>query len=478
MPLNKNKLWLFIIVIAGAALRLLCAYSSYGFMGFDEYQTAIRPAGMKLFLDPSYIFTDVARSPILYYVDYYLFLLANKLFGISSPVWLLRSAMMIVGLFSTLTVYLAYRISMIINRDDKNALLVATLFAFYFAMPFIGTRLMSESLSSFFVILAVYFSTRSWRLDDKGGNIFLAGLFFGVSAMFRFQTGSLFIGMFLFLCIYDLRHRAKWLFLGGLLALILQVILDYVTFGGFLTSIFGYAKLQMEVLATHSRQPWYNFLLLLLGLTLPIATITTLPAFLRSCKRQLWLCVPLAFFVVFHCFSPHKEERFMFPIIPLFILMMGLGMKKATGFWSRFSNYWFWSVNTMLLLLVIFSPTLSNVTEPMDYVRRSGFQVFASDSPLVPDFFVAYAGKTEVIDRYKWKTYLCAIDKNKKTYVHTVFQQDETRLETSAKECGVKLRYIDNFKSGLADRIVAKLNPKFNRRRVNGYLYEVDRTGS
>jgi 4-amino-4-deoxy-L-arabinose transferase-like glycosyltransferase len=447
-------------------------------MGFDEYQTGIRPAGMKLLLDPAYVFTDAARSPILYYLDYYLFLLASKTFGITSPVWLLRFAMMVVGLFSSLMIYMAYRISLLVNRDDNNALTVASLFAFYFAMPFIGTRLMSEALSSFFVIAAVYFATRSWRMDDKGSNIFLSGLLFGVAAMFRFQAGLLFMGMLLFLSIYDLRHRAKWLLFGGVLALILQIILDYATFGGFLTSIFGYVKFQMQVLATHSSQPWYNFILLLFGLTLPIATITTLPAFLRSCARHLWLCVPLAFFVIFHCFSPHKEERFMFPIIPLFILMMGLGMKKARGFWSKFSAYWFWSVNGILLFLVIFSPTLSNVTEPMDYVRRSGFEVFASDSPLVPDFFVAYFGKTDVVDRYKWKSYLCALDKNKKTYIHTVFQQDETKLEASAQECGIKLIYIDNFRSGLADRIVAKLNPTFNRRRVNGYLYVVDRTGS
>jgi len=442
-------------------------------MGFDEYQTAIRPAGMKLLLDHAYVFTDVARSPILYYLDYYLFLLGNKIFGINSPVWLLRSAMMIVGLLSSLMIYLAYRISLLVNRDDKNALTVAALFAFYFAMPFIGTRLMSESLSSFFVIVAVYFATRSWRLEDRGGNILLSGLLFGVAAMFRFQAGLLFIGMLFFLAIYD-RRRTKWFFLGGAVALLFQIILDYATFGGFLTSIFGYARLQMQELATHSRQPWYNFLLLLLGLTLPIATITTLPAFLRSCRRYLWLSVPLTFFVIFHCSSPHKEERFIFPIIPLFVLMMGLGMRKTTGFWPRFSTYWFWSANGILLCLVIFSPTLSNVTEPMDYARRSGFEVFASDSPLVPDFFVAYRGKTEVVDRYKWKPYLCSLDKNKKTYIHTVFQQDETKLEASAKECGVKLTYIDNFKSGLADRIVAKLNPTFNRRRVNGYLYAVE----
>ena len=50
-------------------------------------------------------------------------------------------------------------------------------------------------------------------------------------------------------------------------------------------------------------------------------------------------------------------------------------------------------------------------------------------------------------------------------------------MEAAALACGVKLTFISNFKSGLADYIFAKLNPKFNERRVNGYLYVVDLSG-
>jgi hypothetical protein len=475
--LSRNKLWLILIIAVGVVLRLLCAYFSYGFMGFDEYQTGILPAGIKLLSNSAYVFTDVARSPLLYYLDYYLFKLGRDTFGIDSPIWLLRFAMMVVGLLSSITIYWAYKIAFLVNGDEKNALTVASLFAFYFALPFIGTRLMSESLSSFFVIAAVYYATKSWRLDDKGLNIFLSGLLFGIAAMLRFHAGLLFIGMASFLLFYDFKHRLKWFVLGGAVAFLLQTALDYATFGSFLTSVFGYFKFQMQVIATHSRQPWYNFLLLLFGLTLPVATIITLPAFYKSCVRYLWLSIPLAFFVVLHSFSPHKEERFMFPVIPLFILMIGLGLKEAKRGWAKFSWYWFWSANGLLLCLTIFSPTLLNVIAPMDYVRRSGFEVFASDSPLVPDFFTAYKGKVDPVDRYKWKPYLCSLDKNKKTYLLTIFQEEETKMKQYSDECGVKLKYIDNFKSGLADYIVAKLNPTFNRRRVNGYLYEVDRTG-
>jgi len=447
-------------------------------MGFDEYQTAILPAGIKLFSDASYVFNDVARSPILYYLDYSLFWIASKIFGITSPIGVLRFAMMFVGLISSLNIYLAYRIANLVGDDNKKAsLLVASMFAFYFAMPFIGTRLMSESLSSFFVIVAVYYAARSMNLKGKATDIMLCGLYFGVSAMFRFQAGVLYIGMLAFLLFYDFKHRTKWFLLGGAIAFVLQVALDYATFGGFLTSIFGYYKLQMSVLATHSRQPWYNFSLLLLGLTLPVASIITVPAFLRSCVKYLWLFIPLLLFVVLHSFSPHKEERFMFPVIPLFLLMIGIGLKEIKGLYRKFNLYWFWSVNTVLLVLTVFSPSLANVTEPMDYVRKAGFEVLASDSPLVPEFFVAYKGRTDVVAKDKWKPYLCSLDTSKKTYLHTIFQQEETNLQTAARECGVKLTYINNFKSGLADYIVAKLNPNFNKRRVNGFLYVIDRAG-
>ena len=477
--MNRPKLWLFIVILSGALLRVLCAYFSYGFIGFDEYQTAMNPAGIKLFLDSSYVFTDVARTPILYYLDYSLFWFANKVLSIGSPIGVLRFAMIVVGLISSLTIYLAYRIANLVGKDNKRgSLLVASLFAFYFAMPFIGTRLMSESLSSFFVILALYYATRSINLKDSGVSIMLCGLYFGVASMFRFHAGTLYIGMLIYLLFFDIKHRTKWFLLGGAVALAMQFILDYMTYGGIFTSLIGYFKFQAQVLTTHSRQPWYSFLLLLFGLTLPIASILTVPAFLKSCVKYLWLSIPFGLFVALHCFSPHKEERFMFPVIPMFVLMIGLGLKEIKGLFRKFNLYWFWSANTLLLAITIFSPTLSNVTEPMDYARRSGFDVFISDSPILPVFFVKYSGKTELVDIKKWEPALCSLEKNKRTYVHTVFVDADTEMLKAAKKCNVDLKYIDNFKGGFADRIVAKLNPRFNKRRANGYLYLVERKSS
>lgn len=463
----KNNKEMLAIIIGGFLLRLISSYVGYGFIAFDEYFIGMDPAGFKLLVDNSYKFADVARTPLLFYFDYAVFFIANKLFGISSPLELIKFAGAFLGALSMLGVWMCYKLVLNISSDKKNALLCAFILSFYFVMPFICTRLMIESVSAIVLMVAVYFWSKN--------NWFWFALLLGISSMFRFQNGVIYIGVLVYV-MFVVKNKAIKFIAGGLVALLLQIFLDYSVFGGFLTSLINYTKLQLEVITQHSRQPWFNFILLFIGLSLPLASLATLPAVYKAAMKYKVLGIMFVVFVVAHSFSPHKEDRFMIPVLPLFLLLMGLGLKEVKKYY-KFSMRWFWTVNFVLLVPVIISPTMSNLIDAMDYSRKNGVEMFVSDSPITPRMFAGYK-QTKVIKKDEWKDYFCTIDvkglMNKKDiYVHSIFPQDQTNLAGFAKECGVELEYLGNFKGGFIDQILARLNAKFNYRRANGHLYKL-----
>lgn len=471
----RNK-ELLILILAGAVLRILTAYFAYGFIAFDEYFMGMDPAGYKLLIDSSYKFTDAVRTPLLFYFDHYLFLFANKVLGVSSPLGLVRFASIVLGLISVLGIWMSYKIAENLGESKRTALLCAALSSFYFVMPFINTRLMVESISGILLVSAFYFwSRRSW---------FWFAFLIGVSSMFRFQNGVVFIFMLLYM-LFAARMAIPKFLLGGLAALFLQAVIDHSVFGGFLTSLITYTKFQMDTLMDHSRQPWYNFILLFIALSIPIASIVILPALYKAGVKYKMLGIAFLGFILAHSFSPHKEDRFMIPMIPLYLVLIGLGLEPVRSYFEekgykklyKFSIYWFWIFNFILLVPVTISPTMSNVIDAMEYSRKNDAVVFISDSPMITRLFIAYK-EIRPVQKDKWRDELCSIGHEgpkgyEGYYIHSIFPPEETKITEHAKACGVKLSYVRNFKGGHLDRLFAYLNPKFNYRRANGHLYRL-----
>ncbi|MBK6526401.1 MAG: hypothetical protein IPG07_13170 [Crocinitomicaceae bacterium] len=57
--------------------------------------------------------------------------------------------------------------------------------------------------------------------------------------------------------------------------------------------------------------------------------------FFRSAKKYFYIFIPVLLFILFHSFYPSKQERFILPVLPLFIILGVLGfgiiIKKTTG---------------------------------------------------------------------------------------------------------------------------------------------------
>ncbi|MBN1115513.1 MAG: hypothetical protein JXA66_09245 [Oligoflexia bacterium] len=479
---QKSGTWLLYIILAGLTARVLCSYFVYGFIGFDEYFNGIEPAGYKLFVDRSYHFLKTERTPLLFYTDYLMFYLFHELVGITSPVNIIRFSMMLFGFFSIISVVAAYKTSLTLGENKKISLAVAAVVSLYFIMPYMHTRLMIESISSIFVVAGFYYFAKARMGIKVSVNMFLSSVLMGVACMYRFQDGILLVALFIIAVYYGKRKGFVFFAAGGLTALLLQIALDYFTFGGFLTSLTGYIIHQYRTIGVYDKQYWFNFILLFVALGLPPAFLVTIPAAVKGGMKHAFMGLPFLMFVLLHSFSPHKEDRFMFPVIPVFLMLMVFGLndicayckKKSFSGLYKFSVGCFICLNIILLLPSISSPTVANIIEPAVYaVSQPDYKGYVSDSPVIPKFFLKFKGKIKQIKKLKWKKYLCSRAARSVNYVHSIYPPEKTGITEVPALCNVRIQYIGNFKSGYIDRFFAFVNPEHNYRRANGYLFKI-----
>ena len=112
----------------------------------------------------------------------------------------------------------------------------------------------------------------------------------------------------------------------------------------------------------YSTEPWYTYLLILLGVFVPPVSFFLLFGFAASYRLSFptWLGVVL--FFVFHSLFPNKQERFIFTIIPHLIVFGYLGWQQFLERSPKWQSYrlfrrgswaFFWVIN--LVMLVIYS---------------------------------------------------------------------------------------------------------------------------
>jgi len=193
-------------------------------------------------------------------------------------------------------------------------------------------RAVSEVPSTLFLLLSLLFLTRGIPLRSKR-HFFIAGLFLGFSFMARFQSLLFFLPL---ISISEKRMVVYTLF-GLMLAVLMQGIVDLISWGSFLSSPWNFFVLNI---LTGGSARWgvrpatyyLERLPTILGFVAMILALLSVVKF-DIPTRLLWMDV-ITYLVVFSLI-PHKERRFLFPILPLLYLLAALGF---TLFERRLEN--------------------------------------------------------------------------------------------------------------------------------------------
>jgi phosphatidylinositol glycan class B len=342
------------------AIILYCftAYYSNGYYHADEHYQIIEFAGAKLGTnlahEQAWEFKAMSRQAIQPAIVYVIFRVL-EVFHISDPytkVFILRLLTAILALV-IIQFFVKTRVSDVDDGLRKPFILISY---FLWFLPAINVRFSSESWSGLMFLLALSI-IQSKKLNQQ--NMFLMlGSILGLGFLFRFQSIFLSVGL---VCWLLFIRKISWknmlhLALSGAVVLIIGILIDCWFYGKFVITFLEYFNKQIieDIASDFGTEAWYYYLKeIIMAPIWPIGAITAF-AFLMLLLNEprnilIWSIIP---FVLVH-FIPHKEVRFLFPLVNLvpIILVSGLQQIRFNGKILWFNRF----LKPVVLVVIVLS---------------------------------------------------------------------------------------------------------------------------
>jgi len=453
----------------GLLLTLITAATNIGFIALDDYVynvSVVVPA--QNFSVHSIIPLVDFRSPVPSLVLHSIAQVAFQL-GMSQPTLQFRFVLMILGLFSFSTVFFT---TMAIT-SGRTRQVAAWLLATFFLMPLLLSRPMYESLTIPYLFLSLYFAC---RYDQKGAmtHLVAAVFFVAVASMFRFQVGL--CGIALFALVLWKRHLSHVIVLvtSGSVFFLLAGLPDWILKGEWHASLKGYVAFNLAHSSTFGVTPFYTYFLLFLGLSLPLVLFSRFRGLPWKIEYRPLLpaLAYFAFFFVVHSAVPHKEERFMIPMVPLFVVLVA---PLVSYLWEeRWRRYLGLALNFLLLPVICLSEPQRNVISFVKYLdEHPELQTIISvDDTLVlfPEAFLRKVPKIVLAPSLDLSPFLRGAD----CETGVIVRRDIVARTGMALG---KWKKISDFEPALFEGWFVKLNPKHNARRGPLELYRAAHCG-
>lgn len=421
---------------------------------------------------------------------HYLLFSLMKLIHLQDPMAKMLIIRFLHGSFSLITVYFGYRIVEKLE-DKKSARLAGILLAITYFMPWTSVRNLAESTCIPFLMLGFWHIIKPVKGDNPFPACVLAGIFFGLAADIRYQ--SLFfpagVGvLFLF--------QGKWRELAGIVVgvavsfLAIQILIDLFIWGYPLAEFIGYISVNVADRNSYFNQPWYNYFLTVGGVMLPPVSLLLFYGFFRGWRRYLLIFFPAALFFAFHSFFPNKQERFILPFIPFFIMTGAMGYFRyiaGTTFGlhrkTLLKGAWifFWTANIILLAGLTFMYSKRAQVESMYYLFKYPYvkTIIMEDEnggvPMAPLFYTGKWPEYPEIPSHDTSVYqqLTSISAGPRLYHPQFFlftgSKNLSQRVSQARMSFPLLAYETTIEPGFVDKVMHWLNPVNKANKV--YIY-------
>jgi phosphatidylinositol glycan class B len=325
---QTEKLHLRLFSISLLAILGFQAYHSIGFYHPDEHYQILEFAMMKF--DKSrtsglaWEYASQIRNGIQPLIAFLCFR-ALKVFNITDPFYLALFLRAVTCLYAFFTIR-AFTFSSLEKIGDKYRISLLLLTVIVWFLPMLNVRFSSENYSGLAILNALTLLNR-----DKGKNLFFVGFFFGLAFLFRFQSALFSAGIYLFLITVK-REKIPRLAISMtafILVTCLGVVIDYWLYEKIVLSAYNYftANIVQDIASSFGTAPWYYLVTASVKrafypLGILIWSATAIVAVARPKELIIWGIIP---FVLVHSMIPHKEIRFLFPLINLipYILVLG-----------------------------------------------------------------------------------------------------------------------------------------------------------
>lgn len=378
------------VVCVTFAVYLITAINSNGYFHFDEHYQIIEFANLKLGVNESsdlaWEYTAQMRSAAQPSICIALVKLLDMV-NITDP-YSITLALRLLSLLLSLaaiTVFVQSSLYLVEDRNTKFYILLSYLLWF---LPFINVRFSAESWSGSIFLFAV--AILQLNSTKRKSQFFLVGFLLGLSFLCRFQSALLTIGLFSWL-IFVNKETVKVigiLIVGGLIALICGIIIDcwfYETIVFTPWNYFNMTIMQSDSAPSFGTSPWNYYISTIVHATgTPIGCVILACLCLLVYKRSelllLWVLFP---FLIIHSLIPHKEDRFLFPLINFISLLITLGWQESYNKFKFSSGIIFNQkiigilasflaiINVLGLLIMCFSPMGNGSKNITQYIHQN-----------------------------------------------------------------------------------------------------------
>ncbi|MCK5688329.1 hypothetical protein KAI87_03610, partial [Myxococcota bacterium] len=315
-------------LILGALVRIIAAFWGTGFHARDDYFHVLEPA-IHFAANPDFDWdhSSLAGAGIRsHLVPRTLGHVIRGLggLGITDPETILSLLYLLLGLFNLPMIFGLWLLGRD-SLDEETGIRAAFLGALFFIVPYAGTRLLIEALAMVPMTFGLWFVLKkSWL------SIFWGGVLIGLACWLRFQTGIAAVGLAIGLLLLH-KKDGGWkgaamatsaLALGGGITVVAQALYDLATTGALLGPVVANIKVNLDPPAGLTHSSFFAYIGFWLLLTIPPASIVILPPLVAGARRFWLLNWTFLSFVLIHSLIAHKEERFMLPVLPIFLIYM------------------------------------------------------------------------------------------------------------------------------------------------------------
>jgi GPI mannosyltransferase 3 len=200
-------------------------------------------------------------------------------------------------------------------------------------LVYFGARTLNEVVAGHLLVAVLYILAPGYRVTSPR-RLFVGGVLLGLVFLLRIQLAPALV-VALWTSRREIRHRVPPIVGGTAVALTVGAILDTLTLGYPLASVWRYFAYNVIYGASEAFgvAPWHFFMLGELGVW-GGAAATLLPlAALGARRMPLPLVAAVTIFAV-HSALAHKEYRFIYPAVLLVMVSAGIGLAQMVS-WGR-----------------------------------------------------------------------------------------------------------------------------------------------
>lgn len=493
-----KKLWddhpLTIVMTLAIVFRLLAVIFAKGWGMLDDHFIVIESAGSwATGHDPNAILPGSPGNhgptghnffyPGLHYL---LFTLMNTI-GLTDPQGKMYIVRLLHAILSLATVYYGYRLTEHLH-SRKTARLAGLLLAILYFMPWMSVRNLVEMTCIPFVITAYYLVLRKPDSECTWRDYIVAGILFGLAFNIRPQTIFFPLGIGI---IY--LFRRDWKALAGLstgaigCVVFIQGGIDIFLWGYPFAELIQYANVCFTERNDYISLPWYNYFLTIFALLIPPVSLFIFFGFLRKWRDYFLIFLPVVLYFAFHSLFPNKQERFILPMIPIFIVAGTIGWTefvRHSRFWLRHRKLhmvswgFFWILNTVGLIILTFNYSKKARVEAMTYLSRyenirAMVVIDEENNPeVMPRFYLNQwaTSYNEFIGDHSPDTILKRAktrgDKGPPAFILFTGDKNIAPLVEKARQYYPRIVYETTIEPGFVDNLVHWLNPINRNRRI------------